>query len=609
MVLTVSRPATRTDTLPGLFFAQAERRADHVALRRKRYGIWHRITWHEYAGHVRAVASGLLALGVQRGERVGLIGENRPEWAFADLGIQATGAATTGIYTTCSPEQIHYVLDHAGCRVFIIEGEEQLDKILTIRSQLPHLEHIVVMDPEGLRTFQDPMVLMWDQFLTLGQDHTRRYPDAADERLAAIQPDEMAVLIYTSGTTGPPKGAMLTHANIIAATDALADTTEFRPEDEVLSYLPLSHIAERQFSVFLPVRWGYTVNFIENVDTVMENLNEVAPTVLFGVPRIWEKLYSTVDLRVKENDFLKRWAYALAIRLSRWTLRRRLAGQGVPVLVRAAVRTADLSVLLPLRRRLGLHRTRVVISSAAPISPDLLEYFMALGVPILELYGQTEASGPISSSRRGALKLGSVGRPDQAIEVKIAPDGEILVRAANVFTGYFGAPEATAAVLRDGWLHTGDVGEIDTDGFLKITDRKRDLFITASGKNIAPQYIENKLKASPYINDAVIIGDGKRYITALIVIDEENVTKWAQDRRLPFTTYADLAGRVEVCDLIQAEVAVVNKTLSSPEQVKKFAILAKRLYMEDGEVTPTMKVKRRAIMDKYGDVIAGLYGD
>jgi len=369
MVLTVSRPATRTDTLPGLFFAQAERRADHVALRRKRYGIWHRITWHEYAGHVRAVASGLLALGVQRGERVGLIGENRPEWAFADLGIQATGAATTGIYTTCSPEQIHYVLDHAGCRVFIIEGEEQLDKILTIRSQLPHLEHIVVMDPEGLRTFQDPMVLMWDQFLTLGQDHTRRYPDAADERLAAIQPDEMAVLIYTSGTTGPPKGAMLTHANIIAATDALADTTEFRPEDEVLSYLPLSHIAERQFSVFLPVRWGYTVNFIENVDTVMENLNEVAPTVLFGVPRIWEKLYSTVDLRVKENDFLKRWAYALAIGLSRWTLRRQLAGQGVPVLVRAAVRTADLS---------GHHGTRAFTDEVIRRTKTKLEVWASL---------------------------------------------------------------------------------------------------------------------------------------------------------------------------------------------------------------------------------------
>ncbi len=609
MVVTVSRPSVRTDTVPGLFFTQAATRAQHVALRHKRYGIWHRITWEEYAARVRAVADALLALGVQRGERVGLIGENRPEWAFADVAIQTIGAATTGIYTTSSPEQVHYVLDHAGCRVFIVEGEEQLDKALEIRQQLPYLEQIVVIDPEGLRTFQDPMVLMWDQFLTLGQDHARRHPDMVEERMAEIRPDDMAVLIYTSGTTGPPKGAMLTHANIIAATQALADTTDFHPDDEVLSYLPLSHIAERQFSVFLPVRWGYTVNFVENVDTVTDNLAEVAPTVLFGVPRIWEKLYSTVELRVKENDLVKRWAYALAIRLSRWALHRQLAGQAVPAWARAAVKAADLTVLLPLRRRLGLHRTRVVISSAAPISPDLLEYFMALGLPILELYGQTEAAGPISSNRPGALKLGSVGRPDQAIQVKIAPDREILVRAANVFAGYFRTPEATAAALKDGWLHTGDVGEIDADGFLKITDRKRDLFITASGKNIAPQYIENKLKASPYINDAVVIGDGKRYITALIAIDEENVTKWAQDRRLPFTTYSDLAARIEVRDLIQGEVTAVNKTLSGPEQVKKFAILTKRLYMEEGEVTPTMKVKRKAITEKYADVIAGLYRD
>ena len=607
MALTMARPITRTDTVPGLFFAQAERRADHVALRRKRYGIWHRITWRDYAANVRGVASALLALGVQRGERVGLIGENRPEWVYADLGIQSTGAATTGIYTTCSPEQIHYVLDNAGCRVFICEGEEQLDKILTIRAQLPNLEHIVIMDPEGLRTFQDPMVLMWDQFMTLGQDHARRHPDAVDERLAAIEPDEMAVLIYTSGTTGPPKGAMLSHTNIIAATGALADGIDLLAGDEVLSYLPLSHIAERQFSVFLPIRYGYTVNFLENVDTVMDNLAEVAPTVLFGVPRIWEKLYSTVELRVQDNDLIKRWAYALAIGLSRRTVRRQLAGQPAPGWLRALRGAADTLVLLPLRRRLGLHRTRVVISSAAPIAPDLLEYFMALGLPILELYGQTEAAGPISTNQQGKVRLGTVGRAMAGIEVALGQDGEILARGANIFIGYFRAPETTAATLRDGWLHTGDVGQIDGDGYVKITDRKRDLFITAAGKNVAPQYIENKLKASPYINDAVIIGDGKRYITALIVIDEESVTKWAQDRRLPFTTYADLAARPEVHDLIQAEVTAVNKTLSSPEQVKKFTILSKRLYMEDGEVTPTMKVKRRAIMEKYGDVIAGLY--
>lgn len=607
MVLTAPRPAIRTDTVPGLFLDQAARRAKHVALRRKRFGIWHGITWEEYAAQVRLVAHALLSLGVQRGERVGLIGDNRPEWVIADLGIQALGAATTGIYATSSPEQVHYVLDHAGCRVFIVEGEEQLDKWLEIRGKLPQLEHVVVMDPEGLRTFQDPQVIMWDQFLTLGQDHARRHPDLLEERLSAIQPDDMAVLIYTSGTTGPPKGAMLTHANIIAATGTLTEGFTFRADDEVLSYLPLCHIAERIFSSFLPVRWGYTVNFVENLDTVMENLAEVAPTVLFGVPRIWEKLYSAVTLRVKENDVFKRWAYGIAITLARWKVRRELAGQTIPLPAQAAIALADALVLLPLRRRLGLHRTREVVSSAAPIAPELLEYFMALGVPIFEVYGQTEATGAVTGNVRGAIKLGSVGRALPGLEVKLAPDGEIIVRGATVFPGYFRAPEATAAVLKDGWLHSGDVGELDADGFVKITDRKKDLFINAAGKNIAPQYIENKLKASPYINDAVAIGDGRRYIVALIVIDEEHVTKWAQDRRLPFTTYTDLAGRPEVHDLLQGEVTAVNKTLSPPEQVKKFAILPKRLYMEDGEVTPTMKVKRKAIMEKYADVIAGLY--
>ena len=607
MVLTAPRPVLTEDTVPGLFFTQAARRAKHVALRRKRFGIWYRITWEEYAAGVRLVANALLALGVQRGERVGLIGENRPEWAFADLGIQSIGAATTGIYTTSSPEQVHYILEHAGCRVFIVEGEEQLDRALEVRNRLPLLEHIVVIDPEGLRTFQDAQVVMWDQFLRLGEDHARRHPAAVDERMSAIRPEDMAVLIYTSGTTGPPKGAMLTHRNIIWTTGILDQANPLFAEDEVLSYLPLSHIAERQFSIFLPVRWGYTVNFIENVDTVMENLAEVAPTVLFGVPRIWEKLFSAVTLRVKENDLVKRWAYWIAIGLSRRAVRRRFSGKSVPAWLRAVARAADLLVLLPLRRRLGLHRVRLPYSAGAPISPDLLEYFWALGVPIREIYGQTEGSGPTSMHQGDDVTLGTVGRPCPGIEVKIAPDGEILVRGENVFAGYFRSPEATAATLEGGWLHSGDIGELDADGVLRITDRKKDLFITSAGKNIAPQYIENKLKASPYINDAVAIGDGRRYIVGLIVIDEDNVTKWAQDRRLPFTTYSDLAARPEVRDLIQGEVTAVNKTLSSPEQVRKFAILPKRLYAEDGEVTPTLKVKRKAIMEKYGDVITGLY--
>jgi long-chain acyl-CoA synthetase len=600
------RPTT-AETVPGVFFAQAARQGDRVALRRKRFGIWHSVTWSEYARQVRLVAHALAALGARRGEAVGVIGENRPEWAYADLGAQALGAATTGIYTSSSPEQVHYILDHAACRTFIVEGEEQLDKALAVRGRLDTLEHIVVMDPEGLRTFHDRRVLMWDQFLAMGEDHARRHGDAVDARLAELRPDDVAALLYTSGTTGPPKGVMLTHRNILWASEALGDALQFTERDEVLSFLPLSHIAERLISVFMQTRYAHTVNFLENVDTLLENVVEVEPTVFLAVPRLWEKLYSTVVLRMKDNDLVKRCAFAAAVALSARAHRARTERGSAPIWLNALARMADLGVLLPLRRRLGLHRTRLALSAAAPIAQDLVDAFWTLGVRVHEGYGLTEGGGPTSFNRPGACRIGTVGLPLPGAEVKIAPDGEILTRSPGVFAGYFRNPEATAMALEDQWLRTGDVGEIDNDGYLRITDRKKDLFITSGGKNVAPQYVENKLKASPYINDAVVIGDGRRYITALIIIDEDSVTHWAQDRRLPFTTYADLAANPDVRGLIDGEVSAVNKTVSGPEQVRRFAILPKRLYAEDGDVTATMKVKRRAIMERYADVIADLY--
>lgn len=606
MVPTQAPPAVR-ESLPAVFFERAAANPAQVALRRKRFGLWQPITWGEYAEQVRLVAHALLALGINPGARVGLIGENRPEWLFADLGIQSIGAWTTGIYTTSSPEQIAYILDHAECRCLFVEGEEQLDKALEIRDRLPTLERIIVIDPDGLRTFQDPHVLMWEEFLNLGRVHRAEHPAAVEARLARIAPDDVAVLIYTSGTTGPPKGAMLTHRNVLWTTDALNAVTSYRSDDEVFSYLPLSHIAERLLSVFVPARFGGVVNFVENVDTVLENLREVAPTILFAVPRIWEKLCSAVSLHMREVDPVKRTAYWLTVAVGRRAARHRWKGRPLPIGLRLLYGLCDLAVLRPLRRRLGLHRVRSVLSGAAPIAPDILGYFWSIGVPIREIYGQTEGSGPTSVHREGDVRLGTVGVPLPGVEVRLAEDGEILVRGGNVFKGYFKDPEETAAALRDGWLHSGDVGVFDENGHLRITDRKKDIFITAAGKNIAPQYIENKLKFSAYINDAVVIGDRRRYLVALIVIDEENVTKWAQDGRLPFTTYTDLSRHEEVRGLIEREVEAVNKTVSSPEQVKKFAILPKRLYAEDGEVTPTLKVKRKAIMEKYGDLIEPLY--
>lgn len=602
------RPALRS-TFPGLFFAQAARRNDHVAMRQKEFGIWRRITWEQYARNARAVGHALIALGMQPGERVGVIGENRPEWLFSDLGIQSAGGITTGIYATNSPEQVHYILEHAEARFIIVEGEEQLDKILEIRDRLPHLERVIVMDPEGLRGFRDPMVMMFDQFLTLGHRHAETNPRGLDDRLAALDPDAVALLIYTSGTTGPPKGAMLTHRNILALCELSRNIVPGREDDELLSFLPLAHIAERAFSVILATYYGYAVNFAENLDTVPLNLREVRPTIFFAVPRIWEKLHSGVVLHMADADWIKRAAFALSRRIGQTYAGRRLNHEPIPFWLRGAYRAAQLLVLAPLRNRIGLDRVRIGLTAAAPISPDILRFFWGIGVEIREIYSQTEGTGVATVHPIGDVVLGTVGKPVPGVDVATAGDGEILVRGPNIFAGYFKEPDATARTVIDGWLHTGDVGGFDAQGNLRITDRKKDLFINAYGKNIAPQYIENKLKFSPYVNDAVLIGDGRKYLVALIVIDEDNVAKWAQERRVPFTTFTDLSASPQVRKLITAEVDAVNRTLSSPEQVKKFALLPKRLYQEDDEVTPTMKVKRKAIMEKFGDVIAELYAN
>jgi len=601
-------PPRTQHTLPHIFFQQARRLGSRVALRRKEFGIWRRITWTEYADQVRAVAYALLSLGLEKGERVAVIGENRPEWLYSDLAIQATGGTTTGIYATSSPEQVHYILEHSEARIVIVEGEEQLDKILEVRGALPRLTHIVVMDPEGLRSFHDPMVLMWEDFVRVGQRYAERYPSLLDERLASLDPEDVALFLYTSGTTGPPKGAMLTHHNLTWALETI--TRGHLPatdQDEVLSFLPLAHIAERSFSLTLAVYSGYVVNFAENLDTVPQNLREVRPTILFAVPRIWEKLNSGVLLTMQEADWPKRVAFGLAVGVGRAYAQRKLSQGTIPLWLKLAYAAAQVSVLRPLRYRLGLDRVRIALSAAAPISPDILRFFWSLGVEIREIYAQTEGTGVGTAHPIGDVTLGTVGKPTPGVEVRLAADGEILVRGPNVFKGYFKDPLLTSQTIIDGWLHSGDVGEFDAQGNLRLTDRKKDIFINAYGKNIAPQYIENKLKFSPFVNDAVVIGDGRKYLVALIVIDEENVAKWAQDRRVPFTTFTDLSQSPPVRKLIEGEVDAVNRTLSSPEQVKKFALLPKRLYPEDGEVTPTMKVKRKVIMEKFAPTIAELY--
>ena len=604
-----------TKALPVQLLERAALHPDRVALRRKQLGLWEELTWRDYEIGVRNVASALIELGVGPGEPVGLVAENRVEWLYSDLGILAAGGVTCALYTTSAVEQVEYILRHSGARILIAENEEQLDKALEVRERHP-LEKIIVMDDKGMRRFSDPSLMRWDEFVALGSESLEKNQPLIDERLSRIDPDDLAILVYTSGTTGPPKGVMLSHRNIDWACRALHDVIRPSPEDELLSFLPLCHVAERTITVFNQVVNGSVVSFAENLDTIRENLAEVRPHVFFSVPRIWEKLHSAIELKMRDASIAKRVLYSWAIRVGRAAnaQRQHALREGrdpdaaLPARLAAEYKLADEVVLRQLRKKLGFDRTRFAITGAAPISPDIIDYFQAIGIPLVEGYGQTESSAIISVNPPGKSPLGTVGLPVSGVEVKIAEDGEIVARGDGVMLGYFKDPEATQQTIdQDGWLHTGDVGEIDETGRLRITDRKKDLIITSGGKNIAPQYIESKLRTSAYINDAIVIGERRKFVTALVILDEDNLVEWAQKNRVQFGAYAELAKSGDVVKLVQAEVDRVNETLTHVEAVKRFKILERRLDRDEGELTPTLKVRRKIIEEKYAELIAEMY--
>lgn len=596
-----------TATIPQLLMTRAAQLGARTAMRVKDMGLWQDISWEAYARNVRQVALGYAALGLEPSQTVAIIGENCPEWLYSDLGAMAAGGVSVGIYPTNAAEECAYILEHSEARICVVENEEQLDKALQVREQCSLLGKIVVIDTEGLRHFHDSMVMDFAELLELGRQHDQAHPGLFDERLASRGAEDLALLIYTSGTTGPPKGAMLSHHNVLWTTQALKDAVPVYDTDELLSFLPLSHIAERMFSVYMQLQFKYTINFIENTDTVTDNVIEISPTVFFAVPRIWEKYHSSIFIKMRDATWLKRLFFGLALKIGRQRALARLSPQGVGPLLKMAFAIAHGAVFKKLKERLGFERVRLAISGAAPISPDVLRFYHAIGIPLRQVYGQTEDTGPTSIHKGEIIEADNVGPAIPGVEIKIDEDGEILVKGPNVFLGYFKNPTATAETLSEGWLYSGDVGELDGRGFLKITDRKKDLIITSGGKNIAPQNIENQLKFSAYINDAVVIGDARNYLTALIFIDEDNVVKFAQEQKIPFTTYATLTQGPQVHELIGREVERVNATLARVETIKKFTILPKKLLEEDGEITPTMKIKRKFINEAYKDLIEGMY--
>jgi len=594
-------------TVPGAFLAAVGKWGDRVAMRKKEYGLWHDITWKDYYENVKKIACALISLGLKKGDCAAIIGENCPEWVYADLGIQCCGAATVGVYATNAWQQVEYVVNNSESKFFFVENEEQLDKWLHFRDNAPNLKKVIVWDTEGLREFKDPMVMTFQDLLTLGEKAFRENPGLLENSVKDISPEDMSVLIYTSGTTGPPKGAMLSHSNCVWMGSAIVSNNPMYDGDEIMSFLPLCHIFEQLFTVLAHFKVGHIVNFIESMDTVTDNMMEISPTVGHAVPRIWEKYYSAIMIRMADATWFKKCVFAMAMKIGRKRADLQMAFKPVPLSLELLYKLAYVAVFRKLKERLGFDRIRVAYSGAAPIAPEILHFFQSIGVNLVEGYGQTEGTGVTTTAKIGRVKFGTVGVPLKDVQIKIADDGEILVKSPGVFMGYYKNPEATAETIVDGWLHSGDVGSIDEDGYLKITDRKKDIIVTAGGKNITPQYIENKLKSSLYINDAVVIGDRRKFLSALIMIDEDNVVKYAQDKKIQFSTYKDLTQAPEIQELIQGEVDKVNETLSRVENIRKFRILPKKLYEEDGEVTPTMKVKRKSVNEAFKDLIDSMY--
>jgi len=593
----------------------AARVPDQVAMREKQYGIWQEIAWGRYWDIAQDVAHALLSLGVEPGDRVAVHSENRPEWLFADVGTVAVRAITMGIYPTNPAPEVRYLLDNSGAKVLIAEDQEQVDKALEVADSLPGLERIVYVEPRGLRSATDPRLLSWEEFLALGREHRTANPDAVARRMAEAQPDDIVTLVYTSGTTGPPKGAMLTVANVEFAIATLVEGGGFTDppptdRDVTLSYLPLAHVAERVFTTWFSSAVGVQVNFAESIETVQQNLREVQPTILFGVPRIWEKLLAGVEIRMASASRLKRANYAVWKRVAA-SIGDELVRNGGrhTASTRLKLAVGDLFLFRALKDRIGCRLVRYAASGAAPIAPEVLKFFMGIGIPMHEVYGMTENTAIATCNRPGRVKLGTVGEPQTGTELRIDPEtGEIQTRHAGTFAGYWRNPEASAAALTaDGWLKTGDVGEMVDGTHLRITDRIKDIIITAGGKNIAPSELENALKASPFIKEAVVVGDRRPYLTALIGIELDTVGEWAQRQRIPYTTYRDLTEKPEVLTLVQGVIDEVNARVAQVETLKRFQMLPKELDHEDGELTATMKVKRAAIAEAFGELVESMY--
>jgi len=596
-------------TLPQFLLRNALEFPGAPAMRKKDRGIWQEWSWAEYCDHVRAIALGLVRLGFKRGDKLAALSDNRPQLYAALLAAQAAGGVAVPLYQDAIARELSFVIEHADAKFVLAEDQEQVDKLLELKASLPKVEKVFYVDPKGLRHYADPILMPLEELGKSGQALAAERPELFEELVAAGRAQDIAVISYTSGTTGTPKGAMLSHANYLAAVSGVLEVERIERSDEILAYLPLAWIGESFFSLGLTLVVGLTVNCPERPETVLENLKEIGPQIVIAPPRIWENLISAVQVRMEDASWLKRSLYRALLPEGEEAARREMEKQPLSPGLRLRRALGEFLVFAPLRDRLGLRRARYAYTGGAPLGPEVFLFFRGIGLNLKQVYGQTETTGIGWVQRDGDVKLGTVGKPYPNVEMRVSEAGEVLSRGPAIFVGYYKNPEATAQTLRDGWLQTGDAAMLDPDGHLIVIDRVKDVTTLTDGAKFAPQFIENKLKFSPYVKEAVAVGQGRPCVVAMINIDMENVGKWAERRSIAYTTYADLAQKQTVYELIGREVERVNRDLPEATRIRKYVLLHKELDPDDNEVTRTRKVRRGFVASKYADIIDALYSE
>jgi len=597
-------------TIPKLFLEKANHYGKgRVAMREKEYGIWLPITWEDYLQNVKYIALGLVSLGLEKGDKVSMIGDNRPEGLWAEMAALCAGGIGVWLFQDCLIEEVRYIIDHSDTKFLFGEGQEEVDKALSIFNECPKLKKIIWDDAKGMRNYDQDYLISLKEVMQLGRELEQEQPNLFEELIQNGTGEEVALLFYTSGTTSAPKGALLSHNNMLTMGQHLMAVDPCKDTDDYVSYLPFAWIGEQMMSISCGLQIGYTINFPESPATAQENIREIGPHVMFAPPRMYEEMTRLVQVKYLDASWIKRKFFEISSKIGYHVANLNFEKKPVPAFWRLLEWLAYISVQKKLKDHLGLSRVRNAYTGGAAMGPDHFRFFHAMGVNLKQIYGQTEVAGISVVHRSGDIKFDTVGHPIPGTEIKITEEGEIITRSPSVFLGYYKNPEATEKALQDGWLYSDDKGFLDEDGHLVVFDRTKDVFTLSDGKPFSPQYMETRLKFSPYIKDSWVIGDKQPYITAVLCIDYKVVGKWADDKKLNYTSYPELSQKPEVYELVEKQIQEANQDLPGPAKVVKFTNLYKELDADDDELTRTRKLRRAFVTKRYEDIVNALYGD